>query len=385
MSETTQATVTEQPSAVSANWDALKELSDVVVSEPPKTEETPTETQNKDVQEEAKVQEVKETTETTEAKTETKEETKETTEPAKTETEEETATEPVLELKSDDVKDAPQTFEEGDWRAVAQDLGVSIKENSWEEFQNTFKEQFVPKAELEQVAQLSKEKLLAEFPPEIAAAIELASLGIDKALIFEPTKQIDGWLSLESAALVREDLKARGFSEDSIDAKIEQLIENDKLERDANLIREELKIAREQTLQQRTQLVQQKTQERERVLLQAKEQEFTQLKQVLDNKQDFMGINVSKDAKEAIVRKIQAGVYDKKFSSPEFKLNAILQEEFGAKIPEFIRTKAFNEGKMTEVKKLANVPPVKSPTAPAVKQSEAQSDNWAALRGGFSI
>jgi len=190
----------------------------------------------------------------------------------------------------------------------------------------------------------------------VAAAIELAALGIDKALIFEPTKQIDGWLSLESAALVREDLKARGFSEDSIDAKIEQLIENDKLERDATLIREELKIAREQTLQQRTQLVQQKTQERERVLLQAKEQEFTQLKQVLDNKQDFMGINVSKDAKEAIVRKIQAGVYDKKFSSPEFKLNAILQEEFGAKIPEFIRTKAFNEGKMTEVKKLANLP-----------------------------
>lgn len=382
MSETTQATVTEQPSAVSANWDALKELSDVVVTEQPKTEETPTETQNKDVQEDAKVEEVKETTQATE----TKEEPKETTETAKTELKEETAEEPVLELKSDDVQDVPQVFEEGDWRAVAQDLGVSIKENSWEEFQNTFKEQFVPKAELEQAAQLSREKVLSEFPPEVAAAIELAALGIDKALIFEPTKQIDGWLSLESAALVREDLKARGFSEDSIDAKIEQLIENDKLERDANLIREELKIAREQTLQQRTQLVQQKTQERERVLLQAKEQEFTQLKQVLDNKQDFMGINVSKDAKEAIVRKIQAGVYDKKFSSPEFKLNAILQEEFGAKIPDFIRTKAFNEGKMTEVKKLANIPPVKSPTAPAVKQSEAQSDNWAALRnGGFQL
>jgi hypothetical protein len=375
MSETTQATVTEQPSAVSANWDALKDIDVVVETTTVKEESNP---QNTDVQPDAKVEDVK--TETEPKAEEPKEAEK--AEETKEESKEEEPKAPSFELKAEDIKDVPQTYEEGDWRAVAQDLGVSIKENSWEEFQNTFKEQFVPKSEFEKVEKLSREKILSEFSPEVAAAIELANLGVPQDLIFEPTKQIDGWLALDSSALVREDLKARGYSDDVIDAKIEKLIEDDKLERDASLIREELKIAREQTLQQRTQIVQQKTEEKQRVQQQLKEQEFTQLTKALDNKQEFMGTQLSKEVKEAILKKAQTGAYDSVLSDPSFKVEAILYKEYGQKMTEYIKTKAFSEGKLTEVKKLSNIPPVESKTAGGVEQPKS-SDNWAALKGAF--
>jgi len=382
MSETSTAAATEQQDAVKANWDALKGWDSDVIEAPP-TQEKET-VQNQDVVESEKVTEEKPET-TTEETTKEKEIEAEKPETGDDKKESEAApTEedaPILEFKPEDIKDVPQEFDESDWRSVGNDLGLSIKENSWEEFQAAVKEQYVPKTEYEKALKLSEKEVLAKFSPEVAAAIELANMGVPQELIFEPTKQIDGWLALEDAALVREDLKALNYSDEDADSKIEKLIEDGKLERDARLIRIELGKQKEAVLQQRQQIVSQKAAEIEQVQRQTKEREITQLKEALNNTSEFMGVNLTKEAKETLIKKIQSGAYEKELSSAQLKVNAILHKEFGQKFTEYAKNKFRSEGKMAEVKKLANVPPVKAPSAGVEKVNTQTNGNWDALKG----
>lgn len=382
MSETSTAAATGQQDAVKANWDALKGWDSDVIEAPPTPKEE--NVQNQDVVESEKVTEEKpEPTaeETTEKETETKPkwaesgENKEGSEAALDEDA------PTLEFKPEDIKDVPQEFDESDWRSVGNDLGLSIKENSWEEFQAAVKEQYVPKTEYEKALKLSEKEVLAKFSPEVAAAIELANMGVPQELIFEPTKQIDGYLALEDSALVREDLKAQGYTDELADAKMEKLIEDGKVETEAKILRFELGKQKESVLQQRQQIVSQRAAEIEQVQKQTKEREITQLKETLNNTSEFMGINLTKEAKELIAKKLQSGAYEKELSTPQLKVNAILHKEFGQKFTEYAKNKFRSEGKMAEVKKLANVPPIKSPSAGVEKVNTQTNGNWDALKG----
>jgi hypothetical protein len=160
MSETSTAAATEQQDAVKANWDALKGALDVVYDNPI-TEQPPTQekesVQNQDVVESEKVTEEKPepaTEETTEKETETKPEGAESGENKEGSEAAHDEDAPTLEFKPEDIKDVPQEFDESDWRSVGNDLGLSIKENSWEEFQAAVKEQYVPKTEYEKALKL---------------------------------------------------------------------------------------------------------------------------------------------------------------------------------------------------------------------------------------
>lgn len=392
MSETSTAAVTEQQDAVKANWGVLKEAMDVVYDRQPveqTTQKTEESVQNQDVVKEQQVkdetQEAVEKTETTENQ-ETKEETKAEKPDSGDENKEKEAAlkedAPIFELKPEDIKDAPLEFEEGDWRGVGHDLGLSIKENSFESFQEAVKEQYVPKTEYEKALQLSEKEVLAKFKPEVAAAIELANMGVPQELIFEPTKQIDGYLSLEDSALVREDLKAQGYTEELTDAKMEEMIEAGKVETAAKILRFELGKQKEAILQQRQQIVEQRTAEIAQVQRQTKEKENTQIKEALNNMSEFIGVPLTKEAKEVIAKKLQAGAYDKELSSAQLKVAAILHKEFGQRFTEHMKNKFLNDGKMAEVKKLSNVPPVVTSSAGVEKQT-TQLGNWEALKGAF--
>lgn len=381
MSDQKNAAATEQVDSAKANWDALREPVAVQT-------ESKTQTQNTDIQEDAKVAEEKpaeatagENKETAAQPTETKEKTKETTAGADKGYAAEITT---LELKPEDVDNVPESFEDGDWRGVGNDLKLVVKDNSFESFLEAHKENYVPKAEYEKAAKLSREDVLSKFKPEIAAAIELVDLGVPQDLIFEPTKQIDGYLALEDSELVRADLKARDYTDEMIDTKMESMVEAGKVKAEADIIRLELGKQKQQVLNTRTQIVQQKTAERELVQKQLKDREIAQLKEVLNNKSEFMGVPLSKDVKEAIAKKLQSGGYDDDLAKAEAKVDTILYKQFGSKLAEHIKTKAFADGKLSEVKKLSNVPEVKSQTAGSVKVSQEQqeSDNaFGALKG----
>ena len=206
-------------------------------------------------------------------------------------------------------------------------------------------------------------------------------MGIPKELIFEPTKQIDGWLALDNSALVREDLKYRGYDEDVIDNKMEELTAEGKIDIKAKELRFDLGKGREEILQQRQQIVSQRAAEIEQVQKQSKEREINQLKETLNNTSEFMGVNLTKEAKELIAKKLQSGAYEQELSTPQLKVNAILHKEFGQKFTEYAKNKFRSEGKMTEVKKLANVPPLKTTSAGVEKVNTQTNGNWDALKG----
>jgi hypothetical protein len=382
MSDTSTAAVTEQQDAVKANWDALKNWEQPAAEQPAPTPES---VQNKDV---VKADQVKdevaepakpETPDNQEKKEEPKSDTPEAKKDEKAdEPPKEDA--PLLELKPEDIKDVPTEYEEGDWRGVGVDLSLNVKENTFEAFQEAIKEQYVPKADYEKALKLSEKEVFAKLSPEAATAMELLNLGVPQELIFEPTKQIDGYLALDDSALVREDLKAQGYAEDLVDAKMEEMVEASKVETAAKILRFELGKQKNTILQQRQQIVEQRKAEIEQVQKQSKEKEITQIKEALNNTSEFIGVSLSKEAKEAIAKKLQAGAYDKELSTAQLKVNAILHKEFGQRFTEHMKNKFLNEGKMAEVKKLANVPPVIAPAA-GVEKATTQTDNWGALKG----
>lgn len=382
MAEQTTASETAQQDVVKANWDALKNWDvEVVETTTPTKDESE---QNKDVVETEKVAEEKPAAESEKTETENTEVNKENLDTDKkiTENKSEEAENEELELKPEDIKEVPVEFEDGDWRAVAKDLGFDAKDNSWEDFVAAHKDNFVSKAEHEKVTQISKEAVMSQFKPEIAAAIKLYEMGVPQELIFEPTKEIDAYLKLDAPALVREDLRLKGMTEDLIDAKMESLTEEGKVESTAKLLQFELNKQREHILNTQQNIISQRAAEIERVQKHAKEQELTQLKEALNNTSEFLGAKLTKEAKEIIAKKLQSGAYEKELSSPQAKIAALLQKEFGQKYVDYAKSKARSDGKMEVVKKLANVPPKQNSGIAIEKEPIETGDNWAAAKQG---
>jgi len=342
-----------QPSAVKPIWEAIGGQEDVVTVVAPTT---PAAIQSEDV-----ITPIVDAP-AEPAKTEVAEITKEEiAEPAKTEvaTEVVAPTEDTLELTVADIKDVPVVHDEGSWKGVASDLGFDLPEDSFEKFQETFKENFVPKSEVEKITTVNREKLLATLDPKIATAFELIEMGVPQELALNPTKIQDDYLAMDNASLVRESLAAqKGWDESMVDAKMEELVaDQDKLEVQAKIVRANLNLAKQDILQEQAQLVQKFTEQKQQVAYQQKVEADNQFKEALTKESTFMGLKLSQDVKDAILQKYSRGAYEDALNPAQAKLKAILQLEYGDKFAKAVQSKAKEEGKAEIVRKLSDIPP----------------------------
>ncbi len=361
-----------QSESVKANWDALSSFSDTVVVEEPKAE-TPEEEQVKDTNAE-KPEEIK----TEEAKPEEKTETESAAKPEETkEVVEETK--PIIELSVEDIVDAPKTYEEGTFQALAKELGYEIPEESFE----VFKESFVPKAELEKIKAETTESLFSQLNPEVAAALKLKELGVPDELVLTPTKELDKLLELDDAQLYRAELEAKKiYTPDEIDLLMEKATAEDgKLPLLANIIRKDVQASRDNLLSRREEIINQYTEQKKSADLQRKQAEISQVKEALYNMKDFLGNPVSDQVKEALFAKFQSGAYDKDFSDSKYKAEYIMKKEFGDKIAKHLQNKAFEKGKESVTKELSNVPEVRSTAAKKVDTSNQLNDSISPFAG----
>ncbi len=363
--ENSFASQVEQPSVAAApDWSLLNNLSN---NQEVKIEssivEKPQDVQNADVvtdQKQGEETDIKIETPNTDAKP--AEEVK--TEAAK----EEPVVNPLFEIKADDIKDVPKTYEDGTFQALAKDLGADLQEESFE----AFKEAFVPRAELEKVAKMTKETLFAEYKPEVAAALEMLELGLPQELILEPTRNIDNAISsldealkFSSADLVHAVLQnTEGWTPDLIEIELDELAASGKLEHKAqverlNIIADKKSLTeqRANVLNMRTNLIAKHTADRQRIEQQKKEQDTSLFLKTLNDKSDFMGVPVPKEFKDAIALKFRGGLYDNQLSEAQTKVNAILFHELGGKFAKLLNDSAFAKGKESEIKKAANIPP----------------------------
>lgn len=369
--ETVTPSLVEQPQvAAGPDWSLLNDLSNnqEVKIESPKVE-TPAQIADKDIaasepkQEEIKVDEPAKPVEATPAA-------------PKVETPTEVIN-PDFEIKAADIADVPTTYEDGDWRGVAKELGAEITENSFD----AFKANFVPKSELESIKTMTKESLLSEYSPETIAAIKLMELGVPQEMILTPTLQIDNMLAqadsllkLSDAELYRTILENSGsdWTPELIDAHITDLAAEGKLATKAQVERLTLKsdqkallADRENVLKTRESIIQQHTSDKQRIAEQKREQESTLFLKALDDKLDFMGVPVPKEVKDAVALKFRGGLYDSELTVAQNKVDLILFKELGPKFAKLVKDSAFAKGKESEIKKAANIPPTQSAASPS--------------------
>lgn len=371
----------------SANWDALTSEEVVIATPTEPVEETPAPVvdQNTTI-----------TTEQTPATPETKEE------PVKTE--EKPAEAKPADAKPEDAKPAENTdilskdeltlddlaekpaavYEDGTFKALAAELGFEAKEESFDAFKQALSEKYVPKEEFEAVKQATKESLLNEFSPEIAAAIKLKDLGLDEHLIFNPTAQHDYLLNLAPEELIRLKLEnTKGYdTPEMIDTAIEQLITEGKLENLAKIEKTNLSNERENILKERAQLEQQLTEQRQQAVLKQKQEADQKFIDALNNESAFLGLKLSPELKSALAANYKTGKYDEVLNNPASKVKAILMTEFGSKFEKAALAKAKSEGRAEVVQQLSNVPPTKGSGGGQVTATPTENNgknNWDAL------
>lgn len=367
MSET-QNIATEK---VEANWDALS--SDPILGDPNfKPTEVP-------VKEDEVAKDVADPPVIEEKKEEVKEEVKDA--PVVEEKKEEGAElTDELKITLEEISDVPQKHPDGSYKAIAQQLGAEIEEDTVE----SFKSKFISKEEAEKLAKVSKETFFADLDPEVAAALELKELGVPKEFILEPTKEIDAYLKMDDAELVRANLTATdGWTTDMIDTEIELLRESGNLGHEASKVRVALNNDKNAILQNRTELVNKYTVQKQEAATRQKEQQKIQFIETMNKVSTFMGVTIPKEVKEAFIAKYNNGVYDKELLSPDSQVNYVLKKELEGKITKHIQNKASEKAKKEVTDKLLNIPPVK-PTSGGKAVINEQADNtWAAIEEDF--
>lgn len=293
---------------------------------------------------------------------------------------------PVLKLEVTDIKDAPTLYEKDSFQALAQDLGgplFKVETDSFESFKKSFDENYVPKSKLDEAVTLSKENLLTDFKPEVAAAIKLKELGIPEEYIFNPTAQHDQLLSMSSEQLLRLKFENMpGYDADMVDAKMEELSSNPtQLETLAKIERAGLTTEKQQILNTQSQLVQQFTEQKQQADIKVKQEQDQRFIEALNKESTFLGLPISKEVKALIESKYKLKSYDNVLNNAQSKVKAILQHEFGHKFAEVAISKAKSEGKAEIASKLSDVPIKKDLGGGrvAVQVEANQNSNWDAF------
>lgn len=271
----------------------------------------------------------------------------------------EATVDPILELKVEDIKDAPTSYEDGTFQALGEDFGLTLPEESYDAFKKEHDAKYVLRSEIEKMVPASKEELFKTLDPKLATAFELIDLGVPPELALNPTKEHDEWLARPSAEVVRAKLMNQyNNDEELVDARMEEIsADPQKLEIQAKLIKADISVERNQILQDQTQIAQKLTAQRQQTAIQQKTEQANQFKEALTKESAFMGLPLSKEVKAVILSKYEKGLYETALNPAQAQLRAILQLEYGEKFAKAVQSKAKEEGKAEITKRLADVPP----------------------------
>lgn len=348
-----------QPGAVKPIWDVIGGQTDAVITTPASTEVKPNIQTEDTVVTEPIVEPIKTEPEaTTDPKIE-EVKTDPIVDASKVDPKVDEAKTDVLELTVADIKDAPIKYAEDSFQGLADELGFAIPEESFEVFQKTFKDNFIPKSEVDKIAVANKEKFFATLDPKIATAFDLIEMGVPQELALNPTKVQDEYLAMDNAQLVREALAAQpNWTEEMVDAQMEEIsADPQKLKVKSDIVRANLTNERQNILQEQAQLVQKYTEQKQQVIIQQKKEEESQFMKALADEQAFLGVTLSKEYKEGIAANYRKGKYDAILSPAQARLRSIILLESGDKFAKAAISKAKDDGKAEIVKRLSDVPP----------------------------
>lgn len=286
----------------------------------------------------------------------------------------------TLELSLDDVEGFKKEPEEGSWLHVAKVEGLEVKEDSWDAVKEALVSPYVK--QIEDIKTMTVEKLFENLKPETVANLKLLESGIPEDELFEPTRKIDGYLSMDNAALVRADKVAMGWKDDMVDREMEKLTADGLIDHEAQKLRLMLNDAKASIIQERKTYIEQYESKKEQALLAKEEQSRVQFKQAMNKISTFMEAPISPEIKEAIAVKYNKGAYKGILSSSEAEAEYVLYKEFHKKITAALKNTASSKGKEEIVKKLLNVPPETNTNTGSNQKPTTLTSNddpWAAV------
>lgn len=284
----------------------------------------------------------------------------------------------AIKFSVEDIEGVEQEAPEGSWFAVAKEAGLKIENDSFEDFKKALIDPYIK--QVEEAKTMTVENLFSGLKPETVAAFKLMEMGIPEDKLFEPTKEIDNYLAMDAAELIRADKEALKWAPEMIDAELELLTTKNLLNHEADKIRMALSANREAILQERQSYIEQYESKKEQAILAQKEQEKTHFKQAMDTVSSFMDVPVPSEVKEAVMRKFNSGAYDNLLTTPESKAEYILYKELGQKIAKTLKSTAFAQGKETIRKNLLAVPPATNNNAGQQQVTNQDTvDPWSAV------
>jgi hypothetical protein len=244
---------------------------------------------------------------------------------------------------------------ESSWVDLGKDLGIELKENTFESYKEAVDK---IKAEAKEAGKAEAARIeLEKFNPEAQKVIEFLNSNPEASIqdFINPLQRIDQALTMDDESLLRADFEAKGWDQDKIDERLGFLSENGHLENEAYGLRKEIENVRAQT---EVQLIEDakamqayKQQQFEATQKQENESIINAIKEV----KTFMGFKVPDAAKQYIQRQWETGEVRKAFqSSPKDVVEFMLNKYIGQEALKELKKTSFQKGRDEIQSKLHN-------------------------------
>jgi len=261
-----------------------------------------------------------------------------------------------------------ETAEDGTWKALAMAEGLQVGEDFEESFEayQALREADIT-SKIESAKQEAIQAVLSNMPPELAMAVELANSNPELSIqdILQPTLQIEAYLKLDDAALLRADIEAANpdWTTEMIDTEMQLIDEKGLIKHNADKIR--VALNRDKTAIQENYnnkiLAHKEQAERGKVI--QKQEEVNRIKQALDRVPMFFDKKLTDKDKQFLNSKLDTGYLDELRQNPERLIKAMLYDQFGEKAQAYYKDRVRQEVLSELAKKQHNVPTTTGKTA----------------------
>jgi hypothetical protein len=265
---------------------------------------------------------------------------------------------PELEFDPEKFKfENPETGAESEssWVDLGKDLGIEIKENSFEAYKEAFDKVRTDAIEAgkKEAARIELEK----FTPEAQKAIEFLNANPEASIndFINPLKRIDEALSLDNESLLRADFVAKGWDADRIDERVQILSDNGTLESEAYVLRKDIENVRANTEMQLVEDAKAQGEYRRQQIQETQRKENESIIKVIQEVKTFMGFKVPDAAKQYLQKQWESGEVRKAFqSNPEEVVQFMLNKYIGKEAERELRKNQFQKGRDEIQSKLHN-------------------------------
>jgi len=261
-------------------------------------------------------------------------------------TEEDKAPELEFDASKLNLEKVPGEEEENSWATVAKDLGIEVKEDSFDSFKASIEER-ITKAREEGKAEAAKVDL-EKFSPDAQRVIEFLNNDPQAKLddFIAPLKAFDEVLALDNESILRSDLELKGLNAEEVETKIESLKESNMLDVEAKLLKNEVLSERANTEQQ---LIQEAKMRQFQVVEKGKaelKKENESIINAIKEVKTFMGFKIPDSAKQYLQKQWETGEVRKAFqSNPTEVVQFMLNKYIGQEALKELKKTQFQKGR----------------------------------------